>query len=302
MILTITLDDNNTFDIKLLDNEFVYQWADTVVNYTLRETEHTMICTVGDEHSESLFRAQLQNLFDEMQRIPDVLGVNIPSEFKITQESYNFQNTFDIQDQMNKIHRWVVSTSHQVPYEIDNTDAITAVQQDASIIAVDGLIWKINKLVHEVESTYVRPNAPNWNCGYHVYWDQDFVFDNPVDARFFWNTSNNDLLTTQTHDIWLAKRILGKDHREAWIDNDDPTAYDVTNIDQMVGYAFEVDPLTDVNKFYNSTQFKNYLQQYNVSDSNQVIGRVPLGNIVNKQNYDWEYIMSNNRIISITIK
>jgi len=300
MIFKIHLDDDSNFDVDLIDNEFVAWWANNVVDFELAETEHAQLTGGGPDHEE-MFREKLKNLLEGIGMIPEVLGCNIPSEFKINIDDYDYTDRFDIQHQMNIIHRWVVSTSHQVPYHIDNSEAIAAVQVDPSISQYPGLIWKLNKLVHETESTYPRPRHDEWIWGNYIYWDQDFVFEDRSKLRFHWDEKYNNLFTTKRHDMWLAKRILGKDYREAWIDNDDPTAYDVTNIDSVVGWAFEIDPLTDTQGFYNSNSFQSWLSSYEKDCSDATIGRIPLGNIVNRDSYDWQRILKTRKIVRIEL-
>ena len=301
MILRCHLDNNSYFDIQLIQDEFVHWWATNIVDFKLAETEQTTLTGGGDDSDPDTFYVRLRKLLEGVSQIPEILGCPIPSEFKTDVLDYDYEDKFDTQHQMNIIHRWVVSTSHQVPYSIDNSEAIRAVQKDPSICQYPGLIWKLNKLVHDTEATYSRPRHKQWVWGEHVFWDQDFVFDDRSKLRFHWDEKYDYLFTTRNHDVWLAKRILGKDYREAWIDNDDPTAYDVTNIDRVIGWAFEVDPLTDTESFYNSDSFKDWMASYSKDTSDRTIGRVPLGNIVDRDTYDWNGLLKTTHISRLEI-
>jgi hypothetical protein len=90
--------------------------------------------------------------------------------------------------------------------------------------------------------------------------------------------------------VWLAKRILGKDFRECWLDNDDPSYEDITNIGEILHYAFEVDPLNNLDDFYTSEQFASWMKQHSRDINN--IGRIPIGNIIDMPDNIHEIIQS----------
>jgi len=296
MILKLYLNNHKPLDIQLIDNQFVNDWANHIITLDLLPTEHTSLACPS-QGNEKIFNQKLKELLKGLNKIPKILNTSIPIEFKTQLDLYDYNDIYGTQHQMNIIHRWVVSTSHGVKYTIDNCDAILTVKKDPSILAYNGLIWQLNKLVHEVEQTYNRPRYSKYLS--NLYWDQDFKFKNHVDSRFIWNKKYDHLFTTKNHDMWLAKRILGKDYRESWLDNDNPTEFDVTNTDPNVGWAFELDPLNDTESFFKSTEFNDWLNMYDINNNDATLGRVPLGNIINKN--DISNIMLNNQIIKLEL-
>ena len=129
-------------------------------------------------------------------------------------------------------------------------------------------------------------------------WDQGFTQDDKI--GWAKDLNYNHLLTNNNHDVWLAKRILGKDFRECWLDADDPSYRDITNTGDILHYCFEVDPLNDDSEFYNSDEFASWMTTHDRSIDVSEIGRIPLGNIIDKP-ADLEYVMNHCHIESIEL-
>ena len=199
---------------------------------------------------------------------------------------------------MNIIHRWVVYSCHGFKYFIDNTKTIEQVKEN-NLHLPGNSFWWLNKAVHNVEM--ISPNPNKWKWDNHIRWDQDFIFKNINLQRGLWDEKNNHLFTTKNHDLWLGQRILGKDYRETWMDNDDPSSLDVTNLDKNHGWSFELDPLNNIENFYNDPIILTWLNRYNIPINQKTLGRVPLGNIIDKNNYDWNNIMQNNKVIKLKL-
>ena len=85
------------------------------------------------------------------------------------------------------------------------------------------------------------------------------------------------------------------------MDNDDPSSLDVTNLDKNHGWSFELDPLNNLENFYSDPVILTWLNRYNIPINQKTLGRIPLGNIIDKNDYDWNNIMQNNKIIKLKL-
>ena len=93
----------------------------------------------------------------------------------------------------------------------------------------------------------------------------------PSDAEFYSDSTE--------YDVWVGKDILGKDYMTAFLENDDPSEWDVTEILYYTG-RIEIDltPYTFVHRI-RSPEFATWLADHDVTYSPRMAG-LPLGNII----------------------
>ena len=161
-----------------------------------------------------------------------------------------------------------------------------------------GLFNKINGAVHGFECAYNHPGHKTMQGNNKLYWDQAFNLDN---LKRYMRNGNFideilDLITNDYYTVWIAKRILGKDWRECYMDQDDPTEIDIVNIENSIQYAFEID-LNDWRKFYYGENFLNWLENYNIEYNVTKMGRIPLGNVLIEHD-ELQKKINNNEIIT----
>lgn len=283
--LVLNLTNGNQFVIELVDSPFIHNWAEAVAEKDMWETEH--VALGSDSYDPDRFAETLDTLYKSLLTVPEVMGCAVPECFPGTQ-SYSIDDVEYTQHWMNIIHRWCVYSMMHQPYIVEDVDitpgAIAALKSD-KLDATIKLLFELNQQVHAVESTYKSPGADSFPCTgvYNApYWDQGFEGDQVGYApKVNYTDLLDEILTKENYDVYIAKRILGKDFRETWLDADDPSAVDVVNVGDLLHYAFEVDPLNDLSSFYKGSEFESWMAEYNRDTSASTVGRIPVGNIIN---------------------
>ena len=303
MMLQLNLTNGTTMTIDLINDSFVEAWAQRVVKLKLAETEHSAIgSSVTEGSSIDQHHYNIKELCRELPIQLKSVGLEVPAFFPSLNKLLGF-DTATYQHHMNQIHRWLVFCMLRTPYEIDGTDYIPNNINDLFDNNFGGMLhvlFTLNQLVHNTECGFTSPGAntfPSTNYG-KTMWDQAFQEDDKIGWAKDLNYKH--LLTNNNHDVWLAKRILGKDFRECWLDADDPSYQDIKNIGDILHYCFEVDPLNDDSEFYYSKEFKQWMNKHNRSTDISEIGRIPLGNIINKP-ADIEHVMNTCSIESLEL-
>lgn len=92
----------------------------------------------------------------------------------------------------------------------------------------------------------------------------------PEDAEFYSDDA--------TYDVWVGKDILGKDYMTGFMENDDPSEWDITKILYYTGRIdFDLTPYTFTDRIL-SQEFKSWLERYGVEYSPEMAG-IPLGRL-----------------------
>lgn len=302
--LILNLTNGDKFVIELVDSPFIHNWAETVSEKDMWETEH--VALGSDSYDPNRYAETLQTLYNSLLTVPQVMKCAVPECFPGTQ-SYNIDDVEYTQRWMNIIHRWCVYAMYHQPYVIEGVDITAGVIESLKSDRLDAtikLLFELNQQVHAVESTYKSPGADSFPCTgvYNApYWDQGFNGDQVGYApKTNYTDLLDEILTKDNYDVYIAKRILGKDFRESWLDADDPGCIDVVNIGDHLHYAFEVDPLNDLSSFYKSKEFESWMNDHNKSIDNSTVGRIPVGNIVNLGTVEeTRKILTTERIVSL---
>lgn len=300
-MLQLNLDNNTSMTVDLIDDPWVEQWAQHVVTLQLAETEHAAIGSSVNS-SEQQFHADIDLLIAEANTLLPTVGLAVP-DFLLSASELKQLSTVEYQQQMNDLHRWLVYCMFRKPFYVNNKNHIPENINHLFDTDFDGMLrvlFTLNQLVHQTETGYTSPGAASFPSTQYgkTYWDQGFEDDDNI--GLFSEAPVTHLLTNNNYDVWLAKRILGKDFRECWLDADNPAYADIVNVGEKLHCCFEVDPLNDDTEFYESDAFKQWMQQHNRSIDPAAIGRIPLGNIIDKP-IDIEEVMHTCRIESIEL-
>lgn len=102
----------------------------------------------------------------------------------------------------------------------------------------------------------------------NIEWTDNFTFD------FF--TENFE------YSVWLHEDITGKDQMKAWLDHDDLTADDITG-NLLVTPSITLDPYMMYADILKDNNFR-----YESKLANKFLNRFPIGNIMCKDQVDWE--------------
>lgn len=279
--------------VKLINDPFVTSWAEGVVKRKLDKTEHTHVASAVEDYPTNRWHKQIEELCRELPRQLSKVGMKVPAFFPgvnaITGTDVvtglKIDDTAIYQHHMNQLHRWLVFCMFRTPYEIDGVNYTPEDMDgifDKDHAGVLKALFTLNQLVHKTEVGYTSPGTATFPGTQHggTMWDQGFTEDDTIGLAK--DLKYTHLLTNNNHDVWLAKRILGKDFRECWLDADDPSYRDITNVGDILHYSFEVDPLNDDTEFYCSQEFIKWMKLHKRSTDVSEIGRIPLGKIINK--------------------
>lgn len=303
MMLQLNLSNNTAMTIELVDDPFVEAWAQNVANLALDKTEHTALGARNDHYPTDQWNRNIEELCRELPRWLSRVGLSVPEFFPSLSTLRGLNNTTTFQHHMNQIHRWLVFCMFREPYYVDGVNYLPENLNSLFDANFDGMLtalFTLNQCVHVCEEGYTSPGLETFpgNAYGKTMWDQGFTQDDKI--GWAKDLNYNHLLTNNNHDVWLAKRILGKDFRECWLDADDPSYRDITNTGDILHYCFEVDPLNDDSEFYNSDEFASWMTTHDRSIDVSEIGRIPLGNIIDKP-ADLEYVMNHCHIESIEL-
>ena len=284
MQLHLNLSNKTKFIVELVNDEWIHNYVKKISTLELNETEVVYLGSESSDYNE--FCNNLKILYDNINKIPKILLCDIPCCFPKSINDFNIENTTNVQHYLNIIHRWTTYSILRIPYVFNNIDTTKdcIISIEKNYQKTLDFLTEINQNVHAVEATFTSPGSITFPCDSHTnpYWDQGFVGDE-IGREITNNTDH--LFTIKNYDMWLAKRILGKDFRECWLDTDDPSCHDIVNVGTQLHYAFELDPLNNLEYFYTNEKFKNWMNTHNRSIDIQSIGNIPIGNIINKHEF-----------------
>jgi len=270
MEMKLYLDTGQEIDIAVVDNPLVHKWVEHFCSVPVGETEISRL----DNRSNFFDKQQFTNLFEELlQGVEHYKG----PQFSIV----DYEDYTAIQELMNTMHHWcvdLVKSKHM--------------NQNYSDYAFDvGYIGRLNSLCHQCETLLPAGTNPLPESCRYIYWDQPL--QNDKQHRLPLTDEWLDLMTLDKYDVYVAKRILGKDYREAYRDNDNPLYEEMQPLGDTIPVAFEFDPLNNWPDLYNSPEFLKYLP---VAPTRHNIGRIPIGNISNSVD-NIEYVLYNSHIV-----
>jgi len=276
MDMKLHLDTGKILTIKLVDHHLIREWANLFCSLPLEETEISRL----ENRSDSFDKKKFDELFDVL--VTGVKAYGGP-EFIVN----DYSDFPSMQKLLNKMHHWcveLVQDKHRnQDYPEYHNDVTT--------------IGKLNSLCHQCETLLPGGTNPLPESCRHIYWDQQ------VSREYYNNSAMKltdewlDLMTTEKYDVYLAKRILGKDYREAYRDNDDPTYNEMQPLGDRIPLAMEVDPLNQWQDLFNLQEFLDYLP---VPPTPNNIGRIPIGNMVSQVD-NIEDVLYNSKIIRATL-
>jgi len=253
--MKLILDNNTELVIELLDDTLIQDWAKHLATLEMHPTEVSNLVGYPEVFDEEVWYTNLINLLQEIKSFTDDNPIIL---------DYKLYNQYNTQQLCNQAHRWAVYT---VTQEYKKQDICThSIQQ----------LGYINHLCHVLEFSVPRQiDWPSTCC--NSLWDISFDCEDRWDMTPEWLK----LITPVGADVYMAKRILGKDLREAYRDQDDPTAFDIQTVGDQVSWAIEVDPFNKWQDLYNDPGFVKY-----IANSKQPIGKIPVGNIVSSFDND----------------
>lgn len=268
-------------DIQLVDSPLIHEWAQSFCELPLDETEVSRFANRKDKFNQAKFNDLYNQLHNGIARY-DTDAVSWTEEVKAGTDHPA------IQKQLNDLHHWCVE---EVKIEHKHWGAPG---HDERIQEFGHL----NSLCHQCETLLIEGNRQMPARCTNIYWDQQIVdqFKYAIPITDEWL----NLMTTEKYDMYIAKRILGKDYRECYRDYDDAERTEMVPIGDTIPMAFEFDPLNHWNDLIHSPKFLEWLP---VADTARNIGRIPIGNLTQTFSNDvLQEMINDDRIKEITIR
>ena len=256
MEMKLLLNSGAELVIELVDSPLVHDWAERLCELPLDETEVSGFDNRNIEWDFDKFKSLFHILHNKLSVYQ--AGADYWSKIQ------DFDDHDYLQQMLNDLHHWCVE-------EVNLEHKRWAAPGHAERVKDFG---EMNSLCHQLETLLTHGTRQIPNSCRNMYWDQQVV--NQTQHALQINEDWWKLTTQDKYDVYVAKRILGKDYRECYRDNDDATRTEMGPNRKTVPLAFEFDPLNQWQDFYNNADFLEWLP---VEPSNENIGRIPIGNL-----------------------
>lgn len=281
MEMKLHLNSGIDIDIQLVDSSLIHDWAKRFCEQPLDETEVSRL----ENRKSNWEQAKFNNLFSQLHDGIAKIDTNAVSWTDVIKEGTDHMA---IQQYLNDLHHWCVQEVTEEHERWDAPGYNERVQE----------YGRLNSLCHQCETMLTDGNRKLPARCTNIYWDQQIVdqfkYSTPVTRG--WQA----LMTKDKYDVYIAKRILGKDYRECYRDYDDITRKEMQPIGDTIPMAFEFDPLNYWRDLIDNPEFLKWLP---VTDSATNIGRIPVGNLTQEfSNEALQEIISLSRIKKVTVQ
>jgi hypothetical protein len=301
--------------LDLIDNRFTRKWLDhwcwMYEHFPTRSLYHPypgfMDVNNMTPGQQQLMDADIQMLSTSVQVLKDI-GTGFPYTVDVAALRAGREAG---QQVLNVMHRAFTNSfrcdSFGLSYSwySDNRDPFTVAPENKKLFLDNSA--NINTTVHNLEMYMISDHkrlASSTPCSrFSLYFDAYNVSEDskilsrdaaliiqPEDAEFYSDSTE--------YDVWVGKDILGKDYMTAFLENDDPGEWDVTEILYYTG-RIEIDlkPYTFVNRI-RSPEFTQWLSNYGMEYTPRMAG-IPLGNIVQGRDLLQTILADNNQDIPV---
>jgi len=300
-------------EIELLDNEFVTQWHNTVSKLQPIETWNENLIpkvTISDEEVFRIRSTYVPKFNAHVKELKDKYGLEFPGEMELNMK----------QERLNLLHKWVThgaftKTNWDLPNatveDINNSkwnhwqDYNFATDHEPEfevpVDAIDDIthiLFEMNCDIHWYEETITSPRVQqlydwgyNYNDGNHIIQRYTSGADRAFDVVDIPNEYRK-LCTYDTEpDLWLPFAVLGKEYYTCWVNMDNPSQFDITNIDKTYCPGWELQPNAFTNKVLAHDEFQYWLTQHGVPTDAFCIAKMPLGKCINKEQLNFNQIL-----------
>lgn len=178
----------------------------------------------------------------------------------------------------------IISYKDKLPYLIQNTTS------EYSVLNLDKFLYhveRINQGIHKYECFVGSTRAKNAEdrVGNTEYIELDWDNFSPSGHRYEFigeRTNYEDLKRSfpdnyDDFDVFIGKKVTGKDYEFAFCQYDDGLEFDITNLDFICG-DIRLHYNKSVNDFYTKSQYADWIKDYGLSDELHL--PVPLGRII----------------------
>lgn len=310
--MKIFFEDGQVAHIELLKNDFVEYWLETMIpledaGFRIKTWNEQLFPKKRLNVSGLKHRDKQIDIFNDCAKeLKNTFGIEFPGEMYTDQD----------QKWLNTIHRWVThgaktgarwtlpnaSLENKIKTKYTNWHDYKWQDDHEPEFEVIGdrdyfskLLFDMNCAIHEYEEFIISPRAEelesygfNEKDGYHAI--QRYFIKGKSTHSDCYDMANEyrKYCTFEPHDLWLPFAVLGKEYYTTWVNIDNPSEFDITNIDKSWMAGFEWQPNSFTSKVISSRFFGSWLKEHSVPHEEFLIAKLPLGHCTNKKDLDLE--------------
>ena len=311
--------DSGVVEIELIDNEFVNSWRDNVSKMKMRETWNENLFPEVELSRQEVddIRRKYSTKFDShVDELKQKFNINFPGKMGIHKLS---------QARLNQLHLWVTHgaftqsnwelpnatmedinnskwnhwkdydfrADHEPEFEINPDD----------IEEITSILFEMNCDIHWYEETMSSPRAKQlreWGYepkdGRHVIQRYTSGLDTAFDVLDIPNDFRKYCTYSTEPDLWLPFAVLGKEYYTCWVNCDNPSQFDITNIDKTYCPGWELQPNGFMTEVLARPEFQSWLTEHQVPTDAFCIGKIPLGYCTNRTDVNWDSVLQEQTI------
>jgi len=294
------LEDYKTIEIELLKNSFINEFVGQFKKVN-------QFCKFDQMFFNPCFYRKSWNQ-QEITRNEEILkecinNLNrLNTNFPIKEEEIKITNEFIGRDLLNRLHRHF-TTGHRTACENQNFTWLENSNLTFDLHIEDynefaKLVHIINDTVHASELYFVNDRKINFPMTkeYLVLYNSQTYTGPEPNFSYFYTIKPEHLQyfsDDMSFDVWLPlSQIQGKNYLQGYVDEDDPTHWDISSNIFYSG-SFSIGDRS----WYNTNEIQNYLKSYNIEIGPSTCG-MPLGKITKGKEL-LDNILK-NKIIEIT--
>lgn len=310
--LTLTY-QNQTVEIQLLDNPFVYKWACHVGKilglFTHKQFFGTFPYLLDVNNGRTQITQSALALEEAVTQLR-LLNVGFPEDFTVV-ETKNLDLV--LQQKLNRLHRYFTwCDRHDIGKNLfwGPDQPVTGPRDSATLEKINQITHRMNNEIHKLEAYVATPNKFKLMKDQYTELAVEFdIYDNPMvpdPTRVVWRFIEPEdfqyLSNNPDYDVWLPNQILGKPYNIACYDHDDPTQWDITH---PIGYTGNFVVGVNGNKatHMNNPFIIEWLKSHGINPGPDISG-MPLGRIISGREHlpQWHKQATRGKIDNMLIE
>lgn len=306
--------DCGVVEIELLDNNFVNSWKERVSPLKMNNTWNENLfpeCRLSQEEILKIRTYRVDKFNAHVNELKEKYDLTFPGKMETLHMS---------QERLNLLHKWVThgaftrtnwdlpnasiadinnsKWSHWKDYDFrrDHEPEFSVRDEDAEDIT--RILFEMNCDIHWYEETITSPRVQQLKEWGYTYEDGRHIIQRystgkmeAFDVFEIPNEYRNFCTYDTDYDLWLPFAVLGKEYYTCWVNMDNPSQFDMTNIDKTYAPGWELQPNAFTVEVLKKREFQQWLTDYIVPTKPFCIGKIPLGRCTNKTQVDWNIVL-----------
>lgn len=300
--------------IALIDNDFVNGWRENLMKMEMINTWNENLFPEVKLHTSEILeiRSKYSRKFDKhVDELKEKYDISFPGKMESSTVS---------QERLNLLHKWVThgaftrsnwelpnakitdinnsKWNHWKDYNFKQDHEPEFEVSDEIAEDVTRILFEMNCDIHWYEETITSPRVQqlldwgyNYNDGYHVIQRYTSGKMEAFDVLEIPNEYRKFCTYDTEPDLWLPFAVLGKEYYTCWVNMDNPSQFDMTNIDKTYAPGWELQPNSFTVDVLQKKEFQQWLTDHLVPTKPFCIGKIPLGYCINKKDLDWSRIL-----------